>query len=346
MQTIKLLFFFCVLSGAVMGQNPRLSMYEASPLHVNPAYTGKFMGRIRGGVHASFQNTDSANSMHTTAFVDYSKNYDPDQPEPRKNIGVGLQYYRYGGGNLPISASFISLSGAYHRLIDRRGRHYGGVGLQATYASGQLNRKPGDYYDKEISGGGFRYRPGDSPDSVASHSYTDFAIGIYYGYRTAAFRFETGLSMYHLFYPANDIFQLDPDVPKLRHRGVFNMKFDFDLTEERTMAFKSMYWADGLYWLSTSFDSDNLVAFWTGLELIKRGTIDNAFNIDYGIHSRNFRTIMPMVSVTYNRSFNIRASYEMPVNSKTFQAYSAKRAEIALIIKLDMKGKVLPYTED
>lgn len=346
--TRLLLFIVLVVFGITSrAQNPRLSMFDASPLHLNPAYAGKFDGKFRALAHVSSQSADSAKNSHATIAFDYNSKWDVNKPAPRKYLGFGFQHYRYGDmGNSPISASFTSLSGAYHTLLDKRGRHYFGAGAQAIFASGKLDRSKPYVYEKEISGGGFRFRESDTDTPFASHSYVDFAVGVYYGYKTPQFRFEAGLSMYHLFYPKNDIFQLDPDQPSLRHRGVFSMKFDFNLNDTRNIAFKSVYWADGLYWLSRQFDSDNLIAFWNGIELTRNYNIDKKYYFNYGLFTRNFRTVMPQVSIFYNRSYNLRLSYETPINSTKFSAYNAKRAELALIMILDMRGKLLPYIED
>ena len=121
---------------------------------------------------------------HATIAVDYNSKWDVNKPAPRKYLGFGLQHYRYGDmGNSPLTASFTSFSGAYHTLLDKRGRHYFGAGAQATFASGKLDRSKGlnQYvYEKEISGGGFRYRAGDSDTPYASHSYLDYKLRCYW----------------------------------------------------------------------------------------------------------------------------------------------------------------------
>lgn len=347
-QLICLLFF----TGTMVAQNPRLALYESSPMMVNPAWTGKFNGKIQVGAHGSMMSVDSAKMLHTNFSVEYRSKYDREDRRNLKYWAAGLNVYRYGHSTSPLSAMFITGSAAYHTYIDRRRRHNFSAGFQATMASGKLNRQPEkDYiYDPEISGGGFTYRAGDSDTPSVSHSYLDFNIGVNYAYRTTSFTFESGLAMYHLFYPPNDIFQLDTDIPRLRHRGVFTMQFGFDLDEINTLQFKSMYWADGLFWLSRSFNDrgtdEYKVASWFGVELIKAPVEEKVFRVNYGLHSRSFRTVMPVVSAFYKDQFNLRATYEYPMNSKNFAAYRAKRMELSLFIYLNPVGKVKPYTED
>jgi hypothetical protein len=346
------LFF---LVNGLQAQNPRLAMYEASPLVVNPAYAGKFDAKFRAGTHVSMMSWDSAKMMHNNVFLDFRSKYDKNDP-PRSYWGVGLNFYRYGHATSAITAMFPSLSIAYHAAMDKRSRHTVDVGFQAAFASGTYKRlgtpeAPKIFnYQPEISGGGFTYRPDvDTPST--SHSYTDFSIGVNYNYKTNRFRFESGLAMYHLLYPENDILQFDKDKPKLRHRGVFNMSFGFDLDQSRTIYVKSMYWADGLFWLSTTNKDrgtdEYKVSAWAGVELHKNANKDyKKIKVNYGLHTRSFKTIMPLVSVLYNDKLNLRATYEYPMNSKNFVAYRAKRMEVALIYLLTPKSKVVPYTED
>ncbi|HMO34371.1 MAG TPA: type IX secretion system membrane protein PorP/SprF [Lacibacter sp.] len=351
------LFIALLLVQVAAAQNPRLALYDASPLHVNPAFAGKFNGKYRVGAHVSSMSADSAKMLHNNVMLDFRSKYEEGRRYPENYFGLGLNYYRYGSNTSELSASFISLSGAYHTYIDRRKRHAVDIGVQGAFASGKLDRTPfrsGDgrrsYFDPEISGGGFAYRAGDSDTPQVSHSYIDFSVGVNYAFRSNQFRFESGLAMYHLFYPANDIFQLDPDIPRLRHRGVFTMNFGFDLDEEHELMFRSMYWADGLFWLSRSFNDrgtdEYKVSAWAGLELNKLNPGEKNLTVNYALFTRSFRTVMPVVGVTYKKNYHLRATYEQPMNSKNFSAYTAKRLEAALIITLNPKGRLTPYTED
>jgi hypothetical protein len=88
------------------------------------------------------------------------------------------------------------------------------------------------------------------------------------------------------------------------------------------------------------------VASWFGLELVKTPVEEKVFRFNYGLHSRSFRTIMPVISGFYKDQYNIRATYEYPMNSKNFEAYRAKRLEVSFFMYLNPRGRVRPYTED
>ena len=95
---------------------------------------------------------------------------------------------------------------------------------------------------------------------------------------------------------------------------------------------KNTYWQEGLYYRSKTFnDSLNIVSFWSGVEFIRTNPSSN-FNVNFGLYTRSFRTVMPYLNINLGRLANIRYSYEFPFNTAKFGAYTAKRHEAALIL--------------
>ena len=359
MSNIRLLLFVLLFSsGTLQAQNPRLAMYESSPMVVNPAWTGKFNGKLQVGAHTSFMRynnndtTPDPRMMHNNFSIEYRSKYDKEDRRNLKYFALGLNYYRYGHSTAPFNASFVSISGAYHSYLDSKRKHNFSAGAQITYAQARINPVASGektYYNPEISGGGFAYRESEFLNEAITHSYPDFNVGVNYMFRTQSFSFDLGLSMYHLFYPRNDIFKKDLET-KLRHRGVFSMNFAFDLDEVNTILFKTMYWTDGLYWLSTSNadrgKDEYKIAGWLGTEFVKSPLETKVFRVNYGLYTRSLRTLIPMVSAFYNDQYNMRACFEFPLNSRRFDAYRATRLELSLFVFLNPAKKVVPYTED
>lgn len=334
MRILISLFFIFLTATVLKAQNPRFSMFDASPLVVNPAYAGKINGSVRAGTHFGVHLSDSAEIRHLNTYVDFRTSVKGDKRT--NHLGIGLNFYTYGfNSQSPVIANFPSLSLAYHMGLGKTGKHFLGIGAQVAYASARLDETKG-LYDKELSGGGFRYVPtANRRNTTARNSYWDASGGVYYQFKGEDVEFETGLSMYHMFYPKNDIYKTDQET-RLRHRGVMNMRMQMKLSKKRSIAFQSMYWADGLYWRSRVYDSDNLVAFWTGVEILN-SKAENGFSVDYGIYSRTFRTFMPYLSLHFNKVLNFRMSYEWPFNSTAFESNRAKRGEAALIFNFSKK---------
>ena len=76
-----------ILAFSLSAQNPRMAMYESSPMMVNPAWTGKFKGKIQLGAHGSMMRYDVKDTtpdprmLHTNFSVEYRSKYDKeDEP--------------------------------------------------------------------------------------------------------------------------------------------------------------------------------------------------------------------------------------------------------------------------
>jgi hypothetical protein len=361
-QRLQLVIFLFLLTSSAFAQNARPSQLFNTPMLVNPALTGRFDGKARLGALYSYQQSDYATMPHYHAFLDLklgkykSSGDEPLMMEnekykkgktgkataeakdeitkpriPKGYWGVGVSYYHYGDNKSPLKADFISASVARHFYYKRN--RYFGFGLQGTYAKGNLDEKRGIDYDKEISGGGFRYPQGVPSNRIGSKDYVDFSAGAYYGKVTDAVAFELGISMYHLFYPKNDIFGKD-DESKLRHRITAHSMLRLRLNDQWGFVQKNIYWEEGLYYRSKTFnDSLHLVSFWSGVEFYKTEPKTN-FNLNFGFYTRSFRTLMPLVNVNLGRFANLRGTYELPLNAKKFTAYRARRAEVSLILTM------------
>lgn len=357
----KLLLVILVLvSSSVSAQNARFSQLGSAPLQFNPALSGRFDGQFRGGILQSWQKSDIADVPHTAVFLDYKfgkyrnigdekivvagmidstgkkvKREAKDETEARRNLGywsAGVNYYRFGDKDDKMTGEFLSATIARH-FYNKRNKYWG-LGVQATYAKGNLNENKLDNYDKEISGGSFTFprRVSASGNRISSKTYADFNVGGYYGLITEQVSLEIGLSMYHLFYPQNDILSLD-DETRLRHRVTAHTALRIKFNDKWGIVQKNMYWGEGLYYKSKKLNADSLLieSVWVGMEFYKTEPLSR-YNLNFGLYTRSFRTVMPYATVNLGLAANLRFSYEFPINPERFNAYSAKRTEVALIL--------------
>jgi hypothetical protein len=365
-QKILIVVLFLISFNAI-GQNARFSQIWSAPVQFNPALTGRFDGRVRASSLLSFQNAIAQDSFyrkktvymnHQNVSVDiklgkYRSSGDEspenaidendseegkDKSGNKKKLtgywGAGFNYYAYGHETSPIKATFYSLSVARH-FYSKSNRIFG-FGLQFTNAQGTLDESKGKAFNKEITGGAFRYpyKFGNAAgDRSGSQTYTDVNIGAYYGRVTESVMFELGGAMHHLFYPKYDASDVeDDDNPSLRHRVTAHSLIRVRFNDQWGLVQKNMFWKEGLYLRSRNTD-DNLeiTAFWAGLELYRTDP-KGKINPNFGFYTRNFQTMMPYLNLTCGRIINIRYSYEHPINSIRFPAYSAKRNEVSLIV--------------
>ena len=252
---------------------------------------------------------------------------------------AGFNFYHYGTDIFgiydkqgPIKASFYSLTLARHFYL--RNNRYIGVAGQATYADGKVDGTGGknSYFDQEISGNGFKFDSSTNmfrANSVASGHYWDFNIGTYFGIVTDQLALELGISMAHLFYPQTNIITNDHDLNQ-RHRITLHSVVRFKLASQWAIVQKNIFWQEGLYYRSKNYnDQLQFRELYVGVELYKT-FINSEFNLNFGGYTRSFRTLMPYINLGLGKCVNLRFSYEFPINSKKYSAYTANRTELGL----------------
>lgn len=325
----------CLLLGVttmVAAQNPRFSQVQASPLVLNPAFAGNFEGVVRSGVHFSHMSTQRATIQHINAAIEL-RGTGSKAANGYNYFGVGFNFYNYGfNAAAPLAASFPSLSAAYHFQLGKSGKHFMGVGAQFAYAFGRLDETKG-LDDPEISGGGFRYVPTATlNNTTADQEYGNASLGMYYRYKGEDVTFESGLSLYHLYLPRNDIFGTGSP-SALRHRATMNMRLDVKLNAHRTLSLHNVYWTNGLYWRSPAVAPDNITDQWLGFEIQNNKPNADA-RINYGLATRSFRSLIPHLSFFITPIANLRVSYEQSINDGLlFDARGARRIEAAFIMQ-------------
>lgn len=355
-----LIVILLFISQVALAQNSRFSQIGSAPMLLNPGLAGRFDGKARLSALYSNQQTNITEMNHTNVSFDLKlgkfrtfgddeevpsnattemKSGTPakeakDKVGPKRGLtgywGVGLSFTDVSHKNGPLQNRFYSATLARH-FYSRRNKYFG-IGAQVTYAQGELDERRGKLYDREISTGSFRYpqRASSGDFRVSDKNYVDYNVGAYYGMVTDAVGFELGGAMYHLFYPNSDILDKD-DETELRHRVTAYSVLRVKLNNKWGLVQKNIYWQEGLYYRSRSFsDSLNIVAFWAGVELIKTNPL-KPVNVNFGLYTRSFRTVMPYLNINLGKIANLRYSYEFPLNTSKYSAYSAKRHEAALI---------------
>jgi hypothetical protein len=366
-----LIITLLVLTLQVSAQNARFSQPWSAPMQFNPSLTGRFDGKFRISALTSWQSANgkdlSTQTIQEVDMVHQNLSFDIKLGKYRSSgdeqtgignesnkssvgkdkitsgkrtqgyWGLGVNYYSYNHSTSPVSGKFYSVSVSRH-FYNKNNRIYG-FGLQVTNAQGAIDENKGRHYSKEISGGGFRYpyRYGsnNNPNNpkVATGGYMDYSLGGYYGRVTEAVMFEIGGAFHHIFQPYNDLFNPnDPDKPGVRVRATANSLLRLKLNSKWGIVQRNLFWQEGLYYRSTSFDDSlEITALWSGLEFFK---VDpkSSINANFGFYTRSFRTMMPYVNVGFGKNVNFRCSYELPISSRRFPAYNAKRGELAMIV--------------
>src|SRR5215218_9092348 len=131
-------FVFCLLTVASLAQDPNFSQFFASPLTLNPAFTGKFNGTFR--VAGNYRNQwPTINNAFTTYTVSVDGGILKNRIPEFDQFGVGVLAFKDQSGNGVLQNTFLGLSTAYHKALDENGSHQIGLGFQGTYVSKRLD---------------------------------------------------------------------------------------------------------------------------------------------------------------------------------------------------------------
>ena len=201
MKMRKLLVCFCALLASQMlkAQDPHFSQFFASPLTLNPAFTGKFSGLWRLAANHRDQWPSIPKAYVTTsASIDFPilKSKVPDKDV----FGVGISGLTDASANNILKLNYGSVSMSYHKALDENGYSTIGAGFQATYSSLSLDRGKLTFSDM-LTQNGFT-GPTNEQISISNQSYFDINAGLLYsGSTNGQNNFYLGASMYHINRP-------------------------------------------------------------------------------------------------------------------------------------------------
>lgn len=192
---------FCVGAKA---QDPHFSQFYASPLTLNPAFTGKIDGVWRLATNHRDQWPSIPKAYVTTsASLDF--------PVLRKQLpegdvfGIGISGLSDASADNALKLNYGSLALSYHKALDENGYNTIGAGFQGTYSSSTLDFLKLTFED-ELGRNGFA--PGTSAEYVGINplnstvSYVDMNAGLLFsGSTDGENNYYLGGSMYHINKP-------------------------------------------------------------------------------------------------------------------------------------------------
>jgi len=195
-----------VLAGALLlalmvkGQDPHFSQFFASPLTLNPAFTGKFEGTWRLAANHRDQWPSIPKAYVTTsASIDFPimKGKIPEGDV----FGVGISGVSDASANNILKLNYGSVSMSYHKALDEDGYNTIGAGFQGTYSSLSLDVTKLTFEDM-LTQNGFTNPTSDVLTNGNNQKYFDVNAGLLYsGSTNGQNNFYLGASMYHINRP-------------------------------------------------------------------------------------------------------------------------------------------------
>ncbi len=168
LERLLLLFFAIISLLPLSAQDIHNTLYNMSPLTLNPALTGAFEGTARiGGIYrAQDFALDGGDGYSTPSFY-------VDAPifkgfGKRDWIGVGMMFYQDNAGTLNLKTTTSQLSGSYHLSMDKKADNILTFAVQWGSVNRGIDPSLGVYSDTyDISFGGLGSGP-NSQDPLAT----------------------------------------------------------------------------------------------------------------------------------------------------------------------------------
>ncbi len=178
-------------------QDPHFTQFFASPLTLNPGFTGLFSGEAR--IAANYRNQWSSVAIPYvtgTVSADFGilKNVIPYND--RWGVGGLALYDRQAGGGL--KTTYLGFSTAYHKGLDREGLQSLAVGVQVAFVQKRLDFSK-LVFENQLTNLGFDPTvPNGESFARSSVSYPDINVGVLYNASLGTFgNLYFGASYYH-----------------------------------------------------------------------------------------------------------------------------------------------------
>jgi type IX secretion system PorP/SprF family membrane protein len=322
MRTTFLTLLLLCAAGIVKAQDPHFSQFFASPLTLNPAFTGKFDGNVR--VAGNYRNQwPTINRAFQTATVAVDFPILKNVVDEFDRFGVGIMGYTDKGADGAISFNYFSLSTAYHKALDEDGYKQLGLGFQGTYSNMLINTSKLTFENQLDLNGSWTRPSGETFDNVSlNKSYFDLNAGLIYTQSTTdRNNYYAGVSLYHINRP-DQTFNAGPAYLNynLAMRTTFHAGGYFAAGETSTVHLSALYSAQ-------AGASETVLGGAVQLSTADLNTTDNPVSLYAGAWLRLGDAFIPYVGLEYG-SVRFGATYD--INTSDLKAASQSRGGIEL----------------
>jgi type IX secretion system PorP/SprF family membrane protein len=193
---IAVLFAF-----SAQAQDPHFSQFFASPLTLNPAFTGKFDGEWRLAANHRDQ-WPSIPKAYVTSTFSFDKAILKGKIPETDVFGIGFSGLTDASANSQLKLNYGSASLSYHKALDEDGYNTIGAGFQATYSSLLLETKDLTF-ESMLTQNGFTNQAGrEVLQNGNNQSYFDMNAGLLFsGSSNGNNNYYAGVSAYHVNRP-------------------------------------------------------------------------------------------------------------------------------------------------
>lgn len=217
-------FLLCLITLHSKAQDPKFSQYFASPLSLNPAYTGFFDGDYRLAVNTR-QQWGNLGDPYNTYSVSGDLKLIADENFSNSIFSIGLSGLFDESFNKALKSQYISASFSYYQYLDVEHRFKFGLAPQISYVSKFL-----DYnkltFASQYNGSGFDTSMPNFLDLRNDKtSYFDLNLGANFSASFDRLSLALGFAQYHLTRPSESLLNNSKEVVPFRKTVNFGMLY-------------------------------------------------------------------------------------------------------------------------
>lgn len=275
-----LLSLTILLSGGLTAQDVHFTLFNMSPLTMNPALTGAYEGTVRiGGIYRDQYRSVVSNAITTPSFY-------ADAPilmvGKRHWVGVGLMAYRDQAGTGKLQTSTGQISGAFHLALDKKATNVLTLGVQWGQVTRKFTNGRALEFEDQIVGelsesidhSGFNLIGGAGGSS--DKNYTDINVGLLLKSQVnKTTDFNVGISARHVNNPKYAIASFG-DAGEWKMRFTAHGQLNAKLNDKWSIA-------PTFYYTNMSPASQFQIQGWTGYDINPEQDIALNFGLGYRI---------------------------------------------------------------
>lgn len=201
MKRVLLSLAIILITICAKAQDPHFTQFFASPLTLNPAFTGYFSGdfRIAGNYRSQWSSVTSP-YVTGTVSADFGILKNSIPYTDTWGVGILALYDKTGSGAL--TTTYAAISTAYHKGLDVDGNHTLGLGVQMALVNKRIDQTK-LIFENQIGNTGFDPSlPSGETIANPSIGYMDYNVGLLYnGLVGESSNLYIGASYYHFTEP-------------------------------------------------------------------------------------------------------------------------------------------------
>jgi len=336
-KSIALMLITAAGIGQSVGQDIHFSQYYASPLTLNPALTGSFNGlyRITGIYRNQWSGFTNVKPFFSTpsGSVDFSLLKDKLKNDA---LGVGLVFVNDQAMEKKFTTNMIAATVAYHKGLDKLGKHQIGLGFQGGYVMQRIdpNFTFGDQYDNA----GQPVNPTAEVIESNKQNYFDLNMGAFVKTQPLDWlTFYAGYSWFHITKPKIQFIATTAE-NRLPYRHVIHGGFEFSLK-------KRFLLIPGVLFQTMAKTNETNFGLTFGYHFIQKPNATGT--VFLGLWHRVGRDVIPKFGIEY-KNIRVSAAYDLGVGQirKDSKNAAVGRTPQAFEISLSYIGSIFVPREN